>query len=693
VAEVSEDVHQIQQTLQELEATAHLDPAQFLTLQRLAHKVRGSSAVVECASLSTIAYYMEVISEQTVDGFVFPVLAVHALAIALQALERTLHTFIGTGEEDAAPLQELETTLATQNLDLQQLLAAHEISHNQPAADLEEQSANAHLSRPAQIRIQEVIESARHVTELQSSLEYAQEQVRLTQQQLQEQCIQLGEFQSLLMTSFTQYAQGSMRSLDTSSSLISRLLQKQYEANEKLRAKNRRAGAESQWDELDLERYSDLDLQAHSFNETISQVLASSQQMEQVVSRLQQITQHYLSHVQQLQQASLHLNLAPLDTLIDRLQQLVKATARSQFSFEGQPVEIDAHILGQLSGPLIQVVQAALGRRGTRSKKIQKVLLRAHEAGEEITLTLGFSQSIYAGVIELLRQPLQRLNGRYEIQQDTGEQRIIMHFPRTLLTTPCLLVRVGSQQVLIPFVQIQHILETPPRECDILYQLADLLGVSAPGTTSKRVLPLLLLPRGAASTTTVGIEVDEVIRDLSCVVKPLPAFLQRPGLEGTAVDGVGTILLVLNLPELIRHYTAMSNQSGSLRGNKQNGNEPTKILIADDSASFRQALARTLKHAKYTVLEASDGVEAFDMLWAQMPTLLLLDIEMPHLNGYDLLSLMSAYPELAHLKIIMLTSRSSPKHIQRARELGAHAYLTKPCSQEQLLQTVQSLLQ
>jgi chemosensory pili system protein ChpA (sensor histidine kinase/response regulator) len=76
-----------------------------------------------------------------------------------------------------------------------------------------------------------------------------------------------------------------------------------------------------------------------------------------------------------------------------------------------------------------------------------------------------------------------------------------------------------------------------------------------------------------------------------------------------------------------------------------------------------------------------------------VPDVFLLDVEMPNLNGYDLMGIMRLYPSLAAVKIIMLTSRSSPKHVQHAMDLGAHAYLTKPCSQELLVETIQKMLQ
>ncbi len=90
--------------------------------------------------------------------------------------------------------------------------------------------------------------------------------------------------------------------------------------------------------------------------------------------------------------------------------------------------------------------------------------------------------------------------------------------------------------------------------------------------------------------------------------------------------------------------------------------------------------------------EARDGLEALELLMESTPDVFLLDVEMPNLNGYDLLNIMRLYPELASVKVVMLTARSGEKHIQRARELGAHAYLTKPCPPEALLETIQNLL-
>src|SRR5581483_3483035 len=99
-----------------------------------------------------------------------------------------------------------------------------------------------------------------------------------------------------------------------------------------------------------------------------------------------------------------------------------------------------------------------------------------------------------------------------------------------------------------------------------------------------------------------------------------------------------------------------------------------------------------LSRAGYRVIEAEDGMKALELLVDEPPDALLLDMEMPNLNGYDVLSMMRAHPELASVKVVMLTSHTAEKHQTHARELGAHAYLTKPCPDDMLLSTLHALL-
>ena len=170
-----------------------------------------------------------------------------------------------------------------------------------------------------------------------------------------------------------------------------------------------------------------------------------------------------------------------------------------------------------------------------------------------------------------------------------------------------------------------------------------------------------------------------------------------------ALDGSGNVLLVVSLPEMIRLKTVHRHAGEvdievdtlnkyALPLSQPAGQVRPKILIADDSVYIRRSVTQTLNHEGYDVLEAVDGVQALEQLAKESPDLLLLDIEMPNLNGYDVLNIIRTNRRFPGLKIALLTSRSSEKHKQRGKELGAHAYLTKPCPQDLLLKTVQSML-
>jgi len=204
---------------------------------------------------------------------------------------------------------------------------------------------------------------------------------------------------------------------------------------------------------------------------------------------------------------------------------------------------------------------------------------------------------------------------------------------------------------------------------------------------------LVMMP--GASRKLTAIVVDEVMDEVEVVVKPLAAHLRRAGVNGASIDGRGHVLLMIDIPELISLYTMTQHRVSASRprhGDNSTQQRVAKILVADDSVYQRHSVSQTLTRANYDVSEASDGMDALEQLLKDTPDIFLLDIEMPNLNGYDLLNIVSLYPELAGMKIIMLTSRKSEKHRQRAFALGAYAYLTKPCPLDEVHHTIQQAL-
>jgi CheY-like chemotaxis protein len=119
---------------------------------------------------------------------------------------------------------------------------------------------------------------------------------------------------------------------------------------------------------------------------------------------------------------------------------------------------------------------------------------------------------------------------------------------------------------------------------------------------------------------------------------------------------------------------------------------PGYVLVVDDSPSVRRVVGNMLKASGWEVQSARDGIEALEIVGRQTPTAILLDIEMPRMDGYELMATLRSQPQYHHLPLIVLTSRAATKHQQRALQLGANAYVVKPYQDEELLNTLDSLV-
>lgn len=261
-----------------------------------------------------------------------------------------------------------------------------------------------------------------------------------------------------------------------------------------------------------------------------------------------------------------------------------------------------------------------------------------------------------------------------------------------------LLVRAGEQQVIVPFAQVARVEQQTRNAAGAIFSLDALLGYSqaSPPEGIERPVIILrdgLLPAREAPSKGWEVMVDEIVGQVEALLQPVPQPLRQQGITGMSIDKTGAVLLVLDLPALIRR----SEQPGAtmLEGEpvRRRSERAPRILIADDSIYMRRTLRQTLGQQGYALLEAHDGIEALERLIEDAPDVLLLDLEMPNLNGYDLLAIRRSRGLLPDLKVILLTSRTSDKHRQRAQELGIHAYLTKPCPEDVLRKTVERLLQ
>jgi chemosensory pili system protein ChpA (sensor histidine kinase/response regulator) len=716
--EATEDVDKMRRALDQLEAEEHIDPARFVSLQRIAHKIRGAAGVANCQAMSVVSEYVEVIAEQIRQGLIFPVLGLHALAEAVRVLELALQNLMDTGQEGELPVMELAELFQRFNSEKSPAIADGR-DQSVPAAEANEPTTPAHdeegevarspsrmLSHPSMPfilvdarKVEQLVLDSEQLSELQVPLESAQEQYEAALQELRTAQERIRHMQSQL--SYLAFSDQPMpENAQISSSLVARILQQPVthgENGHRIRAEARKyKNSESLLrDELNMERYTQKDMLIRSLTEAISDVTIAAANVEATSTMLLTRQQEYMAQVAALRGSALLLRLVPLKSLVSRLHHTI-STSTPHITFEviGEETEVDQTILDALISPLSQMVRtcvADIAAIQDNPDSPYHIWLHASSVGNEVTLELGFSMAINGGAIETIREPIQRLNASYSLQRnETGGMSFLLRFPRSHGMSQCLIVRAGDQRLIVPFSQVARIAENVQPE--LFYHLCDLLGF-ARNATPPRIQPVLLLVQSTPSRYQVGIAVDEVEDEVELVVKPLPALWRRPGIAGTAIDGHGRALLVLDLPALVSYYARRplpQRMEGRVPASERK--HTPGILIADDSVSLRRSLGRTLRHAQYAVTETRDGMEALERMLEEPPTLCLLDIEMPNLNGFDLLSIIRQHPALAHVKVIILTSRSSEQHVQRARELGAHAYLIKPCSQETLLETVQELI-
>jgi chemosensory pili system protein ChpA (sensor histidine kinase/response regulator) len=194
----------------------------------------------------------------------------------------------------------------------------------------------------------------------------------------------------------------------------------------------------------------------------------------------------------------------------------------------------------------------------------------------------------------------------------------------------------------------------------------------------------------------VAFVVDQLLGGREVVVKTLGNHLRRVhGIIGSTLMGDGSIVLILHVSELMRDDLRQPMSRSSFRpAPSPRAVEIPEVLIVDDSFSVRRVVANFVRSAGWHPVLAKDGLEALEIIQRapKPPDVILLDIEMPQMDGYELTSTLRAHPTYRHIPIVMLTSRAGEKHRQKAFEVGATEYLVKPYQDEVLLNLIRRLV-
>ena len=321
--------------------------------------------------------------------------------------------------------------------------------------------------------------------------------------------------------------------------------------------------------------------------------------------------------------------------------------------------------------------------------------------------------------MDVVRSEVNAVGGRIETSTVAGKgTHFKLILPLTTAVTQVVMVRAGNLSVGVPANVVETVRRTPAKELQQAYNtgVLDVGGESVPFFWSGALLQSshrsidvqaktssVVVFRSAAQR--IALHVDEVLGNQEVVVKNLGPQLSRlPGLAGMSVLASGAVVLIYNPVALATIY---GEQARALSSDKaephmleasSTGRAPSLvlpvapqiplILVVDDSITVRRVTQRLLQREGYRVTLAADGLQALERLQDERPSVVLSDIEMPRMDGFDLARNIRADPRLKDLPIVMITSRIAEKHRDHARELGVDHYLGKPYAEDELMSLV-----
>jgi chemosensory pili system protein ChpA (sensor histidine kinase/response regulator) len=296
-----------------------------------------------------------------------------------------------------------------------------------------------------------------------------------------------------------------------------------------------------------------------------------------------------------------------------------------------------------------------------------------------------------------------------ESQRGRGS-RFSLFLPLTLAVAQAVLVRAGGRLWALPAAMVEQVQQVKGDALLKLYvarvvewqgrsypfhYLPRLLGDTAHNPETVRYNAVLLVRGGQGYA---AIHVDEMVGNQEVVVKNIgPQLARVSGISGATVLGTGEIVLIINPVQLAQRadvpaYDPEAEGRVASAPAKSARDSRPLVMIVDDSLTVRKITSRLLAREGFDVVSAKDGMDALQVLTEQTPDVILLDIEMPRMDGFEFTKTIKGDPKNAHIPIIMITSRTAEKHRNHAAELGVDLYLGKPYQEDELLRHLREML-
>ncbi|HEX4943510.1 MAG TPA: Hpt domain-containing protein [Usitatibacteraceae bacterium] len=355
-----------------------------------------------------------------------------------------------------------------------------------------------------------------------------------------------------------------------------------------------------------------------------------------------------------------------------------------------------------LDYPLIRSRAVELGMLGANDELPEAALAQyifwtGFSTAKEVTQVAG------RGIgMDVVRNEITSLGGRVELASTPGRgTTFTITLPLTLAVTQAVMLRAGDELYAVPSAMVDQVQEYKAQSYaevaargevlwkDNRYPLRS-LGALLGGHDSPvppRQIPVLLLKSGVQRA---AVRVDEIIGNREVVVKTIgPQLARLAGVSGATVLGNGQVVLILNPVNLV-HLEGGAAEAAPTAPAPQAPATPAKaaaplVMVVDDSLTVRKITGRMLSREGYEFVAAKDGVDALQQLQDVRPDVILLDVEMPRMDGFEFARNVRADSATRSIPIIMITSRTADKHRNRALELGVNEYMGKPYQEDQLL--------
>jgi len=532
------------------------------------------------------------------------------------------------------------------------------------------------------------------------------------------------------------------------------------------------------FDPLELDRFSTLQQYSRALAESVSDLQSLQNALDDLTRQSETLLLQQSRVSSELQEGLMRTRMVPFDSVVPFLRRIVRQTAdelgkRAALRIEGAQGEMDRNLLERMKAPFEHMLRNALAHgietpeqrrasgkleEGTvkihvsreatevvirvsddgkgmdrdriREKAIERGLMRpdAHLSDRDLfgfVLETGFSTAEQITKIagrgvgmDVVASEIKQLGGSLAIDSQRGRgSQFTVRLPFTLAVTQAILVRLGDSMYAVPMSSVQGVARiqrddferrlmsqhpsfTYAGEDYVLHELSLLLGVPQHRAASATAqLPMLLIRSG---DLRAAVHVDGVLGSREIVVKSVgPQVSSVPGIFGATIMGDGSVIMILDLAPLVRRAAALRAEVAAEYAAETAAAVPTPapearrqplVMVVDDSITMRKVTSRVLERHDMEVVTAKDGLDAVEKLQERIPDLMLLDIEMPRMDGYELATYMRNDSRLKHVPIIMITSRTGEKHRQRAFEIGVDRYLGKPYQEADLLRNVDEIL-